>query len=270
MPQPLVPKKATLQEVWWDESGKVKETTPEGQRTQAFDVQFNPQTLKVGYSNQAVGGDQPKGSPVQYVGKGTTKLTVELLFDSTVTETGGAGETDVRAQVEKVNAFMRPTKKTVEGKDVFLPPGVRFHWGAFIFEGVMDSMDETIELFSENGVPLRASVSVSMSKQEIQFQRGGAGGAPGTQPLQAAKGGQSFQQMAANAGVKDWKASALANGIENPRQLAAGALVSVSAGVSVGGGGSASLGVSVSGGASVAAQPRADLGVSGTGGLRLP
>src|SRR5512138_439345 len=106
MPKPLEPKKASLQEIWWDDKGKVKETTPEGRPTTPFSVQFNPETLRVGYSNQAIGGDQPKGSPVQYVGRGTTTLSVELVFDSTVAEIGGKDETDVRAQVEQVNAFM--------------------------------------------------------------------------------------------------------------------------------------------------------------------
>ena len=245
MPQALKPDRATLQEIWWDNQGKSKDSDPKGVPTRPFEVQFNPQTLKVNYSNQAAGGDQPKGAAVQFVGKGTTKLSVELLFDTTSKETSGS-ESDVRELTDKVNAFMRPKKVMVEGKEMFVPAGVRFQWGAFLFEGVMDSMDETLELFSEKGVPLRATVSISLSQQDIQFKRrdlglggglpgagglaGGGGlpgGTPGTEALNTARGGESYQQMASKAGVSDWKPSALANGIEDPRRIAAGTLVNV-------------------------------------------
>ena len=63
-------------------------------------VQFNPQSLKVALSNQNSGGDQPGGSSRQFVGSGSSKLTVELIFD---TSDDGS---DVRAKTQEVGYFV--------------------------------------------------------------------------------------------------------------------------------------------------------------------
>ena len=39
---------------------------------------------------------------------------------------------------------------------------VRFSWGSFLFTGYIESLGETIELFSSDGVPLRATITLSM------------------------------------------------------------------------------------------------------------
>jgi hypothetical protein len=43
--------KARLQEISWDNKGKPELKDAKGNPTQPIDVQFNPQTLKIGYSN---------------------------------------------------------------------------------------------------------------------------------------------------------------------------------------------------------------------------
>ena len=58
MPQAVTLTTARFQEVYWDDKGRVH-LTDQGKD---FQVQFNPQTLKLTYSNQKAGGDQPKGS----------------------------------------------------------------------------------------------------------------------------------------------------------------------------------------------------------------
>lgn len=109
-------------------------------------VQFNPQSLKLNLSNQNTGGDQPGGSSKQFVGSGLSKLALELLFDTSAT---GA---DVRAETQKVAYFVMAQEQEKKD-DKRKPPNVRFQWGSFIFEGVIDSMDETLDYFSEQGVP---------------------------------------------------------------------------------------------------------------------
>ena len=262
---PLKLEQAELQEIWWTDKGALQETGPQGTKGAKFAVQFNPQTLKVNFSNQKAGGDQPKGSSTQFVGKGVTKLTLELWFDITVAQAQGrlgsqsqtAGTEgskqatiDVRSLTQQVAYFMKP--QPVKGKkDTFVPPGIRFHWGTFLFEGVMDSMDETLDLFSADGLPIRASVNISLSRQEIIFdpkKNAALSEAPGVQPFEVMKAGEPLQQAAAKAGA-DWRQAALANGIENPRLMSPGALVNLSAGVSVGA--AAQLGVDVSGGVQI-------------------
>src|SRR5262245_58816389 len=160
MPEPPKLAKASLQEIRWTPKGAVETKDAKGAETKPIEVQFNPATLKVNYANQKAGGDQVAGSPVQFVGKGSTKLTLELWFDTTVEEQKGPGGAtpDVREKTEKVYKFMVATPGTGKHKKDFVPPGIRFHWGSFLFDGVVDSMDENLEYFSSQGVPMRASV----------------------------------------------------------------------------------------------------------------
>lgn len=205
-------------------------------------VQFNPDSLKVSFANQLVqpsgAGDQ-RGSPArQFVGAGTTKLALTLWFDvGSPQPPKGSQVDDVRKLTQKVAYFITP--KPEPGKpDKFTPPAVRFAWGSFQFDGLMDSLEETLEFFSPQGKPLRASCGIALSQQKIQFAfrdtgtpgapgGGGAGGAstPGTKPLAQAPAGSTVQGLADGAGKGDWQSIAAANGIENPRLLAAGQLL---------------------------------------------
>ena len=208
-------------------------------------VQFNPESLKVSFANQLVqpsgAGDQ-RGSPArQFVGAGTTKLALTLWFDVGSPQPPGSSRVDdVRKLTKKVAYFITP--KPVPGqRDKFVPPAVRFVWGSFQFDGLMESLEETLQFFSPQGKPLRASLALSLSQQKIQFAfrdtgagpagAGGGGGAgapgatPGTQPLAQAPAGSTVQGLADDAGKGDWQSIAAANGIENPRLLAPGALL---------------------------------------------
>jgi hypothetical protein len=239
MPQPEDLKTATLEEVWLNSKG-AQIDPPTGKAGKVFTVQFNPQTLKLNYSNQKAGGEQPKGSSTQFVGRGVTKLSLELWFDVALTVPPGTTGADVRSLTQQVQYFIIPQKIPGGTTDKFLPPGFRFHWGSFTFVGVMDSMDETLDFFSSDGLPLRANVAIMASKQEIQYDSQIANPtAPGVQSYTPTAAGKSVQDAAANSpsanssgGPPNWKGLALANGIENPRMLAAGALLNLSASVS--------------------------------------
>ncbi|MGY1727842.1 hypothetical protein ACI79J_12810 [Geodermatophilus sp. SYSU D01062] len=191
------------------------------------EVQFNPESLKVTYANTVAGTDQSGGSAIQFVSKSSTKLAVDLWFDATVTP----DVADVRELTRRVNHFVVP----VEQDGGLAPPAVRFLWGSFLFEGVMQSMDESLEFFSAEGRPLRARVSITIASQDIQFQiRKAAAGSgpppPGTRPRVPAVEGQGLQQMLGRTGDPSrWAAVARANGIENPRILPPGALVDLAA-----------------------------------------
>jgi hypothetical protein len=254
------PKRARLKHIKWDANQK---TAKDGDASKTVDVQFNPSTLKVSFSNKNAGGDQPGGSSKQFVGSGTTKLSVELLFDTT------ADGTDVRAFTEKVAFYVKADPASGSGSDSNrVPPGVQFEWGSFIFRGTIESMDETLDYFSEEGVPLRANISLSISRQEIEFLPGEQGqGGGGGRPLETAQFRDSIQGLAGRNGKSgDWKGIAAANNIDDPLRLSAGALIDVNASASVGVGVGLSAGVSVSGGASVSgsvlAKASAGAGVS--------
>jgi hypothetical protein len=262
------PKRARLTHIKWDANQK---QATDGDPSRKVDVQFNPQTLKVTFANNNKGGDQPGGSSKQFVGSGTTKLAVELLFDTS------ADGSDVRKKTEAVAFFIKADPASGGGgsKSSRVPPGIQFSWGSFVFRGIVDSMEETLDYFSEEGVPLRANIALGISRQEIEFLpgeqgQGGGGGAPtnlALKPLKMAPASDkakdnSVQGMAGNdAKNGGWKGIAAANNIDDPLRLSAGALIDVNASVGVSAGASfgagASVGIQISGGAG------ASLSVSG-------
>lgn len=221
--------RAELIEIHWTDSGTVEEVGG-GKRMK---VQFNPSTLKVAYANKVQSNDSSTGSSMQFVGKGTSRLTMEFIFD--VSAERATSTQDVREHTKLVAQFIEATPEGDGDEKRFKVSGVRFQWGTFEFDGVIESMNETLELWSEDGRPLRATVAISMGYQGISLKMRPNGlsitlaagvNLAGTTPLAAATAGASVQAMVGGAGVSaDWKAVAAANGIENPRQLAAGTLV---------------------------------------------
>jgi len=208
-------------------------------------VQFNPESLKVAFANQIVpptssagGGnaqDQRETAGLQFVGKGTTKLGVQLWFDATAPLPEGQPATnDVRKLTQRVAYFITPQKsKNPQYADKDVPPATRFRWGTFQFDGIVESMEEALDFFSSDGRPLRASVSLGMTQQRIQFAfnpdakppapAGLRGPAAGTTPFDQVKSGDSIQSLAAGIGrPDDWQKIAQANNIENPRLLTPG------------------------------------------------
>ena len=205
-------------------------------------VQFNPETLKVSYANQLAGKDDKKTnsqsdgtSGAQYVGAGSTKLSLQLWFDITAPMPPGKQTVnDVRRLTQQVTELMNPGPATA--KDNFIAPEVCFEWGSFKFSGIIDSLEESIEYFSDTGVPLRASMSLSMSQQSIlvaKFNDQSLGfnrPSPGANALTQAQAGNTLQGLAAASGKdNNWQGIAAANGIENPRRLVPGQLLDLSA-----------------------------------------
>lgn len=243
-------------------------------------VQFNPESLKVSFANQIEtpqgAGDQSGSPPRQFVGAGTTKLSLQLWFDITQpTPEGLPEEDDVRKLTQRVAYFITPVQEGTK----FVPPAVRFIWGSFQFDGLMESLEENLEFFSPEGRPLRASMTVNLTQQKITkftIKDVGApagGAAPGTRPLTEAPANKSLQSLADGQGKGgDWQSIAAANNIENPRLLAPGQLIDMSATLpKVSAGASASIGAGVSGqagaasGANVSGGAAASLTSAGAG-----
>ncbi|MCO6434766.1 hypothetical protein, partial [Nitrosomonas nitrosa] len=229
-------------------------------------VQFNPQTLKLTYANENRGGNQPAGSSQQFIGNSTTRLSVDLFFDTT------QDGTDVRYWTSKVGYFIRPLQNQR------IPPGISFEWGRFKFPGIVDSIEETLDYFSEDGVPLRATIALKLTRQEIVFpteqETGRPGdalrGQPGQAPLDIVRANSNgtgtrdnIAKMAGRNGKSsDWKNIAAANNIDNPLRPRPGTLLNLNAsasaraGVSLG----AQSGLSASAGISSKAGFSAGLG----------
>src|ERR1051326_3359665 len=99
-----------------------------------IDVHFNPASLQLQISNQLKDAD--RGHPTQYIAKTTSKLTMDLQFDTT--DSG----TNVIQITRKIQLLVVP-----EGTEE-PPPVVMFEWGVFTFKGVIESYSETTDYFS--------------------------------------------------------------------------------------------------------------------------
>ncbi len=244
------------------------------------EAQFNPQTLTVTYSIAGPNGVikdyrqmTTQGAKQQNTGYNAT-VAMDLLFDTT--EDGK----DVRNTTLKIAGMIKGMPKHDAGNGNKNPddpvPHIRFSWGTFIFYGSIQSMTETLDFFSEQGVPLRATVHLTMS--EIALERNdpanftaslslglsasigasagvgfsasaslSAGIDVGTTPLTLSQAGDTIQGLADRAGASvSWKAIASANNIDNPRMIPQGTVLNVSASASLNANGSASASASAS------------------------
>src|SRR5262245_32637022 len=138
-----------------------------------IDVQFNPATMRFQLQSTTDAGGSTAHQAVQHVGSGNLTVSFDLHFD-----TADEGETDapknVRLKTAEVAKFMLPASGSSKA-----PPRVRFSWGTFVLDGVMQSYSEDVDLFSSQGVPLRAKVSVSIRGQnpKLAANKEGSGAA---------------------------------------------------------------------------------------------
>ncbi|WP_431287214.1 hypothetical protein [Roseateles chitinivorans] len=125
----------------------------------AFDVQFNPASLDYTISNEFDDRNGNNGAR-QFVKKSSAKLTMTLIFDTTEI---GASVRDVTANIA---GLLEPAP---DGTKKFAPK-VEFGWGTYSFKGVIEQFKETLDFFSPEGVPLRASINLTLASQEVEFQ----------------------------------------------------------------------------------------------------
>lgn len=190
-----------------------------------LEADFNPQSLRISYRTQGTGSSSrasvgqgaengtKTGSSNQRTGYTTSLSSLELLFDTSET-----GE-DVRNKTLKIARMLHlPNSNSA--------PTVIFQWGSFHFRGTIDSIDETLDYFSEEGKPLRATVSISMSMNEERKDAAAGGAAGGAAGLGA---GAGF-----SAGISAGIGAGIGGGISAGVGVSAGAGFSVGASVSAG------------------------------------
>jgi hypothetical protein len=253
--------------------------TPVTGNQSAITVHFNPVSLQLTINNTLE--EKVKGKDLkQFITKAVAKLTIDLIFDTT--DRG----TDVRLETGKIARFMEPGKQE---RDKKIPTIVKFEWGTFAFQGLIESYKETLDFFSQDGVPLRASLNLTFSRQEEVFDSSfNSGNTPPDRAVDIPSG-QSASQLASLGGAPDaGRSIAAANNQDSlrfpsgaftldptikltpPVAFASGAIglsagVGFSAGAGFGIGGSAGIGVSGSAGIGIGGS--AGFGVSSTAGV---
>lgn len=214
----------------------------------AIDVQFNPISLKVSLSNTIKENARNGNSrSAQFVDKSSSNLTVELIFDTTYIEQPGNAQgggqpatsastssnsrnsmqqgSDVRLHTRKIaDTFIKPV---AEGDKLKAPKRCLFQWGAFEFLGMVQSFDETLDFFSPEGRPLRATISLKLSEDRYQFRTREVNQAERNTPSLSSTGAsgqggvadQNASPVPGGSGNQagNWRDTAMFNGIESPR-----------------------------------------------------
>jgi hypothetical protein len=230
---------------------------------EAVDVHFNPETLKLTYTNNLnadTGSKNTSSQPGQQSSNSSVTLAVDLVFDTTDQFEKKQGDADVRKVITKkiVELFVTPPAPSTPANSDAIPANAcLFLWGTFQFLGLVESYNETLDFFSASGVPLRATVSMSLKESRYKI-------ADVTQsvpsPTETVPPDSQIGPALSAAGIDpaDWRKTALANGMETPRFAASGgvdvgvgtsfaAVASAARGAGFSVGGSGDLGTGIAG-----------------------
>jgi hypothetical protein len=245
-------------------------------------VQFNPTSMRMSMTNEVGSGGGPGRQAEQYIGASSTTLSFDLVFDTADEGTTGT-PVNVRDRTHDVMQFLLPSEGSRQA-----PPRVRFHWGDFVYDGVVTSLNEDLDLFASNGVPLRSKLTVSIKEQRPEFAalQSGPGantgdaarspvapppGAPGSRGLLGigdrtapAIGGESLAEFAARVNLDPAAWRGLAAGLEGTLSLEAGIEIDFSSSLTAGAGIGLSAGVEAGVGMSLEASLGLDVSVQGS------
>jgi len=187
-----------------------------------IDFKFNPTEYQLQKGNNFAEIAIPglESPPIQFVRGNAEKLTVELLADTSDTLE------DVReVYVNRVRSLL-----DIRG-ELHAPPVVNFIWSRQEFRGVIESLNITYVLFTPEGVPLRAKLSLTMKEYrpvEIQL-RDEPRTSPDLEKTWVVRRGDTLSSIA-SAVYRDpesWRAIAAANEILDPRTLAPGRVLTL-------------------------------------------
>lgn len=211
---------------------------------QSLTVQVNPTefTLTKGVQLADIGIPGLDMPILQFVRGQTETLALDLFFDTT--EAGmGKGAKSVTAETDKFYQLIKIDRET------HAPPVCRFVWGGANFPGskmsepwssqnrangfqcIVESVRQRFTLFSPQGVPLRAVLSVSLREYytlEQQIERLDLR-SPDHTKAHIVKHGDTLGRIADDAygDPRHWRAIADHNHIEDPLQLPAGMVLEI-------------------------------------------
>jgi len=185
-------------------------------------LRFNPTEYQLQKSNNFAEIAIPglESPPIQYVRGSSEKLTAEVLVDTSDTLD------DVR--VKYVNALRGLMDIN---RELHAPPIVRFTWDTEVFRGVMESLNVTYVLFTPEGVPLRAKLSLSLKEYrpvDIQVKENPKA-SPDFEKTYVVKRGDTLSSIAfaIYRDASAWRAIARNNQIQDPRALQPGRVLQI-------------------------------------------
>jgi Contractile injection system tube protein/LysM domain len=198
---------------------------------------FNPN--EIGFSRTAeynASTNQGQRHPtVQFKGTGPTELTLSLLFDAAERQPGHS----VLPEIEQLLTWTQPAPHETRSPR---PPRLKFSWGSLVigdspaFIGVLKKVDVKYTLFTRDGLPIRANVTVLLAALPNETSPPGSvpqsetghqnptSGATSVSRTHVFAAGDSIQSLAFRyyADASLWRGLAQANGIDDPLRVTPG------------------------------------------------
>lgn len=214
-------------------SGQLQKAYLEVETGARVDCMFNPTTFAFATQNRWESDQIPgKNTPsLRYAGGAGGSFSLSLTFDTT--HDGKA----VTIHTNKLLKLME-VDESLAGYDADKnngrPPWVKFHWGTHLhsFKAVITSANVTFTYFSNEGLPLRANVELSLEQYEADANWGPqnpTSGTPNPKRTHQVQVGDTLDRIAGKyfGDPTRWRDIATLNGIADPLELKPGRLLSI-------------------------------------------
>ncbi|MBS1912593.1 MAG: peptidoglycan-binding protein [Bacteroidetes bacterium] len=208
---------------------------------QSYEVQFNPTDLTLSKTAQLAEIAIPGlDSPVlQFIRGGAETLSVELFFDTTDSGMSGFLTTSVTDMTDKFYSLVK------QNRDTHAPPIVRFSWGDSAsssadtskavsqapswFTGVVESVERKFLLFSPEGTPLRARLTLKMKEYKTVDQMVADLNSADHTKARVFKRRDRLDQLSQQEydTPAEWRRIADENDLDDPRAIPAGTVLKV-------------------------------------------
>jgi len=198
-----------------------------------IDCMFNPTSFAFAAQNRWESDSVPgKGTPtLRFAGGAGGTFSLSLVFDTTSTGTAVSVHTNKLLKLMDVDESLPGFDASVgNGR----PPWVKFHWGTHVhsFKAVITSTNVTFTYFSNEGLPLRANVELSLEQYEPDANWGPqnpTSGTPKPHRTHQVQVGDTLDRISARyfGDSTRWRDIASLNGIADPLDLHPGRLLSI-------------------------------------------
>jgi nucleoid-associated protein YgaU len=194
---------------------------------------FNPKDYTVTKTNnwKAEAKQGSTAAKPSYTGGNPWEMTLQLLFDSTLLKPKMTVKQVTQTLFDAMDATCGEGAGTGGKKNTKRPPTVTFEYGWFSFVAVVKNLSVQYTLFQPDGEPIRADVKLALMQYELERPKGQNPTTHGDGGLGAhvVRDGDSLASIAHQVygDPTQWRAIAVANGIDDPLRLRSGRMLSV-------------------------------------------
>jgi hypothetical protein len=198
-----------------------------------IECMFNPAKFEFSTSNKWDSDRLPgKNSPtLRYAGGQGGSFSLSLVFDTTSDGSAVTAHTNKLLKLMDIDESLAGYDATINNGR---PPWVKFHWGTHLhsFKAVIKSATVGFTYFSNEGLPLRANVSLSLEQFEPDANWGPqnpTSGTPKPNRTHQVRVGETLDRIAASyyGDATKWRDIASVNGIADPLDLPPGRLLAI-------------------------------------------